>query len=99
METTAQRPTNPDLAKLFDKHLHAGDTIRYADDTQMIVWHPTGIGCAGLIGLIIIGMLTLFIVPVILLVLGALNPSGQLITYTVQDNGKIKKKSRPASKN
>lgn len=99
MDSMPQRPSNPDLAKLFDKHMRAGDTIRYADDTQMIVWHPTGLGCGALIWLILLGILTLFIVPIILLILGALNPSGQLITYTVQDNGKIKKKSRPAPKN
>jgi fumarate reductase subunit D len=39
---------------------------------------------------------TAFIVPIILLILGALSPGGQLITYTVKPNGKIKKKSHAA---
>jgi hypothetical protein len=35
-------------------------------------------------------------VPLILLILGALSPSGQVITYTLKPNGKIKKKQRSA---
>jgi fumarate reductase subunit D len=53
-------------------------------------------GCGGLILLIILGIVTAFIVPIILLILGALSPGGQLITYTVKPNGKIKKKSHAA---
>lgn len=93
-----QRPDNPKLAKLFDKHLQAGHEIRYSDDTRLVVWKKNELGCGGLILLILLGLLTAFIVPLILLLLGALSPRGQVITYTVKPNGNIKTQTKPAPK-
>lgn len=93
-----QRPSNPKLAKLFDKHLQAGDEIRYADDNQLVVFKQNKWGCGGLLLLIVLGILTALIVPIILLIMGALAPGGQVITYTVKKNGKIKTKAAPAKK-
>jgi hypothetical protein len=92
----SNRPTHPQLAKIFDKAIREGLEIRYADDTQLVVFRRNQWVCGGLILLIILGIVTAFIVPIILLILGALSPGGQLITYTVKPNGKIKKKSHAA---
>lgn len=70
--------------------------IRYADDTQVVVYRKNQWGCGGIILLIVLGLLTAFIVPIILLILGALAPGGQVITYTLRPNGSVKKKSRAA---
>ena len=91
-----QRPTNKKLAKIFDDALSHGLEIRYSDDTQLVVFRKNEWGCGGLILLIILGLVTAFIVPIILLILGAFSPGGQIITYTVKPNGKIKKKTKPA---
>lgn len=90
------RPTNPKLARVFDDALRKGLEIRYADDTQVVVWKRSQWGCGGIIFLILIGLLTAFIVPLILILLGALSPSGQVITYTLKPNGKLKTKARSA---
>ena len=90
------RPTNARLAKVFDDALKNGLEIRYADDSQVVIYQRNHWGCGGLIVLLILGLLTAFIVPIILLVLGALSPSGQVITYTVKPNGKLKAKKRAA---
>lgn len=95
---TVQRPSNPKLAKLFDKHLQAGDEIRYADETQLVVFKQNKWGCTGLLLLIALGIITAFIVPLILLLMGAFAPGGQVITYTVKKNGKIKTKAKAAQK-
>lgn len=93
---TRSRPSNSKLAKIFDQALAKGHEIRYVDDQRLVVFEKNKLGCMGLIVLIILGLLTAFIVPVILLILGALSPSGRVLTYTVQPNGKIKRKiSRP----
>lgn len=90
------RPTNPKLARVFDDAVQNGLEIRYVDEQQVVVYRQNKWGCGGLILLIVLGMLTLFIVPIILLVLGALAPGGQVITYTLKPNGKLKKKQRAA---
>lgn len=90
------RPTNPKLARVFDDAVQNGLEIRYVDEQQVVVYRQNKWGCGGLILLIVLGMLTLFIVPIILLVLGALAPGGQVITYTLMPNGKLKKKQRAA---
>lgn len=82
---TPEAPSNPKLAKLFHQHLQAGDQIRYVDDTTLVVWHQNQVGAFGCLTLI-------------LLILGGLSPNGQLITYTVKRNGKIKKTSKAAPK-
>jgi|SRR5690606_23914870 hypothetical protein len=94
--TSLTRPTNPALAKVFDRALQDGLEIRYADDAQVVVYRRNSWGCGGLIFLLILGLLTVFIVPIILLILGALAPGGQVTTYTLKPNGKIKKKQRAA---
>ncbi|MFF2054123.1 hypothetical protein ACFVU2_21130 [Leifsonia sp. NPDC058194] len=96
MPAAFTKPANPRLAKVFDEAIARGHQIRYADETQVAVFQRNELGCMGLILLIIIGLLTAFIVPIILLVIGALSPRGRVITYTVKPNGKIKKKSRAA---
>lgn len=93
-----QRPANPALARVFDEAIRKGHEIRYADETQVVTWQRNQLGCAGLIILILLGIITAFIVPIILLVLGALSPSGQVTTFTLQPNGKLKKKQRAAKK-
>ena len=93
---TPTRPTHPGLAQAFDRELRAGHEIRYADDTQVVAYRKNQWGCLGIIFLIIIGLLTVFIVPIILFILGALSPGGQTITYTLKPNGKVKKKTRAA---
>lgn len=95
---TPEAPSNPKLAKLFHQHLQAGDQIRYVDDTTLVVWHQNQVGAFGCLTLILLGLITAFIVPIILLILGGLSPNGQLITYTVKRNGKIKKTSKAAPK-
>lgn len=90
------RPSNPKLAKVFDQAIQNGLEVRYADDTRVVVFRKNQWGCGGLILLIILGILTVFIVPIILLILGALAPGGQVITYTLTSSGKIKKKARAA---
>lgn len=92
----ATRPSNPKLAKIFDDALHSGREIRYADETQVVVYQKNQWGCGGIILLILLGIITAFIVPIILLILGAFAPGGQVITYTLQPNGKVKKKQRAA---
>lgn len=87
-----QPPQNPDLAKLFHEHLDAGDTIRYVDETKLIVWHEPKAGCAGVLMLILLAVLTIGIWLIILAVAGGLSNKGELITYTVTKRGKIKKK-------
>ncbi|WP_157486884.1 hypothetical protein [Leucobacter salsicius] len=94
--TGAVRPSNKNLAKIFDQSLQGGMEIRYADETQVVVYRKNQWGCGGLIFLIVIGLLTAFIVPLILLILGAFAPGGQVITYTLKPNGKVKKKQRAA---
>ena len=93
---SATRPANRHLAKAFDDALHRGYEIRYADETQLVVFHKTQWGCGGLIFLIIIGLLTAFIVPIVLLILGAFSSAGQVTTYTLEPNGKVEKKTRRA---
>lgn len=90
------RPTNKKLAKIFDQALHNGLEIRYADETQVVTYRKNQWGCGGLILLFLIGVVTAFIVPLILLILGALSPGGQVTTYTLKPNGKLKKKQRAA---
>jgi len=90
------RPSNPKLAKIFNDAIQNGLEVRFADDTQVVVYRKNQWGCGGIILLILLGILTAFIVPLILLILGALAPGGQVITYTLQPNGKIKKKMRAA---
>lgn len=90
------RPSNPKLAKVFDQAIQNGLEVRYADDTQVVVFRKNQWGCGGLILLILLGIFTLFIVPIILLILGALAPGGQVITYTLTPSGKIKTKARAA---
>lgn len=92
----AMRPSNPKLAKIFDQALQNGQEIRFADEQHVIVYSKNQWGCGGLIFLIVIGLLTAFIVPLVLLILGALSPGGQVTTYTLKPNGKIKKKQRAA---
>lgn len=91
---TYQRPQHPVLARRFDEAVERGWEVRYADDTRLVVWRRNELGCGGLLVLLLLGLVTAFIVPVVLLVLGALSPSGQIITYTVTQSGKVKKKSR-----
>lgn len=90
------RPTQPQLARLFDSAVQSGAEIRYADDTQLVVFRRTSLGCGGLLMLILLGIVTAFIVPVILVLLGAFSKTGQITTYTVRPNGTIKKRARPA---
>lgn len=90
------RPSNPKLAKIFDDAIQSGREIRFADETTVVVYQKNQWGCGGIILLILLGIFTLLIVPIILLILGALAPGGQVITYTLQPNGKIKKKQRAA---
>jgi len=90
------RPTDRRLAKAFDDALTRGYEIRYADETRVVVYRKNQWGCGGLLFLILLGVLTAFIVPLILLILGAFSPSGQTITYELKPNGKLKKKTRAA---
>ncbi|QAB18780.1 hypothetical protein Leucomu_13445 [Leucobacter muris] len=92
----AVRPSNSKLAKIFDEAIQNGLEIRYSSEQQVVVYRKNQWGCGGLILLVILGILTAFIVPIILLVLGALSPGGQVTTYTLMPNGKIKKKQRAA---
>ena len=96
MTTPFQRPTDPKLAKVFDDALHEGLEIRYADESQVVIWKKNQWGCGGILLLILLGIVTAFIVPLVLLIFGALSPSGQVITYTLSPSGSIKKKSRSA---
>lgn len=96
MTTPFQRPTDPKLARVFDEALHDGLEIRYADEQQVVIWKRNQWGCGGITLLILLGIVTAFIVPLVLLILGALSPSGQVITYTLTPSGKIQKKSRSA---
>lgn len=96
--TGLTRPQNPQLAKVFDRALRDGLEIRFADNTQVVVYRRNRWGCGGILLLILLGIVTAFIVPIILLFLGMLAPGGRVITYTVKPNGKIRKKSR-ASRN
>lgn len=86
------RPTQPALAKAFDAEIRKGSEIRYADDQQLVVWRQNRWGGGGCLLLIILGLLTAFIVPIILLILGALAPGGHIVTFTVKPNGKLKTK-------
>lgn len=90
------RPSNPKLARIFDDALRSGREVRYADDTTVIVYQKNHWGAGGCLLLIILGIVTAFIVPIILLILGALAPGGQVITYTLRPNGSVKKKMRAA---
>lgn len=96
MPQSFHRPSHPKLAKAFDEELRKGNEIRYADENQVVAYHKNTWGCGGLILLLILGIVTAFIVPIILLILGAFNPGGQTITYTLKPNGKVKKKQRAA---
>ncbi|UOE45456.1 hypothetical protein [Agromyces larvae] len=91
------RPSHPALAKVFDQAIQSGLEVRYADEQQVVVFRKNQWGCGGIIFLIILGLLTAFIVPLVLLILGAFAPGGQVITYTLKPNGKLKKKTRAAS--
>lgn len=91
-----QKPQNPKLAAVFDQALRQGKEIRYADEGQVVVYQKNQLGCGGLIFLIILGICTAFIVPLILLLLGALSPSGQVIIYTLKPNGKLRKQYKAA---
>lgn len=90
------RPSNPKLAKIFDDAIRSGREVRYADEASVVVYQKNELGAGGCLMLILLGLITAFIVPLILLLLGALSPSGQVITYTLKPNGRIKKKSRAA---
>lgn len=90
------RPQNPQLARVFDRALRDGLEIRYADNTQVVVYRRNRWGCGGILLLILLGIVTAFIVPIILLLLGMLAPGGRVIMYTLKPNGKVKKKSRAA---
>lgn len=97
MTTAAfQRPTNAKLARIYDDAIRSGREIRYADDTTVVVYEKNEMGAGGCLMLILLGIITAFIVPIILLILGALSPSGRVITYTLKPNGKVKKKSQAA---
>lgn len=98
MGMTPQRPTNPRLAKVFDEAIRSGKEIRYVDESTLVVYQVNQWGCGGLLFLLLIGLLTAFIVPLILLILGALSPGGQVITYTVRPNGRLKVKRQAARK-
>lgn len=87
---TPVRPAHPELAKLFDQAIQSGQEIRYVDETRLVVFRKNSWGCGGIIFLVIIGLLTAFIVPIILFFMGALAPGGRVITYEVQKNGKVK---------
>lgn len=90
------RPTNPKLAKIFDEAIRSGREVRFADETTVVVYQKNQWGAGGCLLLIILGIVTAFIVPIILLLLGALSPGGQVITYTLKPNGRVKKKQRAA---
>lgn len=90
------RPLNPKLAKLFDEAINRGDEIRFADETRLVIYRSRGIGCGGWILLILLGIVTVFIVPLILLLLGAVPRKGQTVTYTLKPNGNLKKRVRKA---
>ncbi|WP_217132315.1 hypothetical protein [Leucobacter chinensis] len=90
------RPENPRLARCFDDALSRGYEIRYVDETQVIADRKNTWGCLGLAFLFGIGVLTAFVVPIILLILGAFAPRGQVITYRLKRNGKVSKKRRAA---
>lgn len=91
-----QRPANPKLAKLFDQALQKGSEIRYVDDGRLVIAEQLSLGGFGCLVLIILGLLTAFIVPIILLALGALKPAYKIVTYTLKPNGSIKRKiSKP----
>ena len=90
------RPTHPKLAKLFDQAVNRGDEVRYADNTRLVIHRSHGIGCGGWILLILLGIVTAFIVPIILLLLGMVPRKGQATIYTVRPNGKIAKRVRRA---
>ncbi|MFJ4174010.1 hypothetical protein [Microbacterium sp. NPDC089696] len=90
------RPSNPKLARIFDDAIRSGREVRYADETSVVVYQRNQWGCGGIILLILLGLLTAFIVPIILLVLGAFAPGGQVITHTLQPNGRVKTKRRAA---
>jgi len=95
MTTPATGPTapqHPELNKLFHKHLDAGDHIRYADETKLIVWHDNSQpGCLGVLTLIFLAIITIGIWLIILFMLGGLSNKGELITYTLNKRGKVKK--------
>lgn len=91
-----QKPSNPKLAKLYMDAVRSGAEIRHVDETTLVVWSRNTWGCGGVLLLIILGVLTAFIVPLILLFLGALAPGGQITTYTLMPSGRVKKKQRRA---
>ena len=91
-----QRPSNPKLAKVFDDAIRSGREVRFADESSVVVYQKNQWGCGGVILLILLGIITAFIVPLILLLLGAFAPGGQIITYTLTSNGKVKKKMKAA---
>lgn len=90
------RPSNPKLAKIFDDAIRSGREIRYADETSVVIYQKNQWGCGGIILLIVLGILTAFIIPLILLLIGAFAPSGQVISYTLTSSGKVKRKARAA---
>lgn len=90
------RPTQPQLARLFDREVQSGAEVRCADDTQLVVFRRTSLDCGGVLMLILLGIVTAFLVPMILLLLGAFSKTGQITTYTVRPDGTIKKRTRPA---
>jgi len=90
------RPENKKLAAIFDDAISRGYEIRYADERRLSVYRKNQWGCFGILLLILIGILTVFIVPIILFILGVISPGGQVITYTLTDSGQVKKRSRSA---
>lgn len=90
------RPTQPDLARLYDDAVSAGHEIRYASDERLVVYVENRWGCGGILLLIALGIVTAFIVPIILLVLGMLAPGGRVYTYELQPNGKVKRSMKTA---
>ncbi|MFC5337221.1 hypothetical protein [Leucobacter denitrificans] len=94
--TSINRPSHPKLARIFDDAMQRGFEVRYADEHQVVIYKRNRWGCGGILLLILLGIVTVLIVPIILLLLGVLAPGGQVITYTLKPNGKIKKKQRAA---
>lgn len=94
--STPVRPSHPQLARLFDLAVQSGAEIRYVDETQLVVFRKNTLGCGGCLLLVLLGLATAFIVPIILLLLGTFSNGGQVTTYTLRPNGRVKKRTRPA---
>lgn len=89
-----ERPNNEALARLYDDAVRRGYEIRHSAENRLITYRKNPWGAKEIVTLVLLGVLTLLIVPIILLFLAVVSPGGQLTTYTVRTGGKVKKVQR-----